>query len=120
LLSSGIVAYLGPFTAAFRKDIIDEWIVYAGEVLKMSQHYSLTSALGDPVKIRSWNIDGLPRDTFSIENAIIIEKNNRWPLLIDPQGQANKWVRNMFKNEENETASIYIFKPTAENYMKIL
>ena len=33
-------------------------------------------------------------DNFSIENAIIVNAS-RWPLMIDPQGQANKWLRNM-------------------------
>ena len=47
------------------------------------------------MKIRAWNIDGLPSDTFSIENAIIMFKARRWPLCIDPQGQANKWIKRM-------------------------
>ena len=53
------------------------------------------SVLGDAVKIRAWAIDGLPSDNFSIENAIIIFKARRWPLCIDPQGQANKWIKKM-------------------------
>jgi dynein heavy chain len=27
--------------------------------------------LGDPIAIRNWTMQGLPSDTFSIENAII-------------------------------------------------
>ena len=38
---------------------------------------------------------GLPVDSFSIDNAIITFKSRRWPLMIDPQGQANKWIKNM-------------------------
>ena len=40
--------------------------------------------LGDEVKIQAWNIAGLPKDTTSIENGIIIDKSKRWPLMIDP------------------------------------
>ena len=47
------------------------------------------------MKIRDWVIDGLPNDSFSIDNGIMVSKARRWPLLIDPQGQANKWIRNM-------------------------
>jgi dynein heavy chain len=41
--------------------------------------------LGEPVAIRSWLLDGLPNDSLSIDNAIIISKTRRWPLMIDPQ-----------------------------------
>ena len=34
---------------------------------------------------------GLPVDAFSIDNGIIVNNTRRWPLMIDPQGQANKW-----------------------------
>ena len=30
-----------------------------------------------------------------IDNAIMVSESNRWPLMIDPQGQANTWVKNM-------------------------
>jgi len=56
---------------------------------------SLISILGEPVKIRNWQIAGLPRDTLSVENGVIVQFSRRWPLFIDPQGQANKWVKNM-------------------------
>ena len=43
--------------------------------------------LGDQVKIREWNIQGLPKDTFSSENGVMIEYGRRWPLFIDPQSR---------------------------------
>lgn len=46
--------------------------------------------LGNPVLVRQWNIDGLPTDGFSVDNGIIVFNARRWPLMIDPQGQANK------------------------------
>jgi dynein heavy chain len=51
--------------------------------------------LGDPIKIRNWNMKGLPLDGFSIENAIILFNSRRWPLMIDPQSQANKWLKKL-------------------------
>ena len=58
---------------------------------------------------------GLPNDAFSIENAIINDKTRRWPLFIDPQGQANKWIRSMDKEK-----GIKIVKFTDGNYLKLL
>jgi len=116
LISSGMIAYLGAFNSVFRDELADEW-VRQSEALKVpnSGKFSLSEVLGDPVQIRNWNIQGLPADAFSIENAIVTMKTNRWPLYIDPQGQANKWVRNMGKE-----SSIKILKFSEEKYLKFL
>jgi dynein heavy chain len=63
-----------------------------------SPKYSLATVLGDPVRIRAWLIAGLPNDSFSIENGIVVASARRWPLMIDPQGQANKWVKALEKD----------------------
>ena len=51
-----------------------------------SESFSLNATLGSPVKIRAWNIAGLPVDSFSVDNGIIVDNARRWPLMIDPQG----------------------------------
>ncbi len=38
---------------------------------------------------------GLPVDTLSTQNALIVSNARRWPLMIDPQLQANKWIRKL-------------------------
>lgn len=43
-----------------------------------SEEFSLSKTLGDPVKIRAWNIAGLPTDTFSIDNGVIVDNSRRW------------------------------------------
>lgn len=63
--------------------------------LKFSSDFSVAKILGDPMTIREWNIKGLPQDTLSVENGIIATKAKRWPLMIDPQSQGNKWIKNM-------------------------
>lgn len=74
LVSSGIVAYLGPFTLQFRQQMIADWIE---SVINMgvicSRDMQLTVVLGEAVVIRQWNIFGLPSDSFSIDNAIIMK-----------------------------------------------
>ena len=98
LVSSGMIAYLGAFTSAFRTQITEEWVSKCVSMkIPSSSTFSLQQVLGDPVKIRQWNIEGLPSDAFSVENAIIISKGLRWPLCIDPQGQANRWIKTMEK-----------------------
>lgn len=72
----------------------------AGEKIPFSGDFSIEGTLGDPVTIREWNIQGLPADALSIENGIICTSAKRWPLLIDPQSQANKWIKIMEKENQ--------------------
>lgn len=106
LISAGIIAYLGAFTAAYRQKISEEFLVLASKQgIPSSTKFSMANALGEPVKIQEWMVAGLPNDTFSIENGIIVANARRWPLMIDPQGQANKWIRNLEK-----TANLQVIK----------
>uniref|UniRef100_A0A8C2VP56 Dynein axonemal heavy chain 3 n=1 Tax=Chinchilla lanigera TaxID=34839 RepID=A0A8C2VP56_CHILA len=98
LVSSGTVAYLGAFTVDYRARCQKEWLASCKDkAIPGSSDFSLSNTLGDPVKIRAWQIAGLPIDSFSIDNGIIVSNSRRWPLMIDPQGQANKWIKNMEK-----------------------
>ena len=40
-------------------------------------------------------MDKLPTDDFSTENGVFVTKGLRWALNIDPQTQANTWIKNM-------------------------
>ena len=99
LVSSGTVAYLGAFTPTFRAEVAQAW----GEELRRLElpctpGCDIRSVLGEPVQIRAWNIEGLPTDNHSIQNGIIMSKARRWSLMIDPQGQANRFLKNMGKS----------------------
>ncbi|XP_050390512.1 dynein axonemal heavy chain 1 [Patella vulgata] len=99
LISSAYIAYLGPFTGEYRIRMQCEWVVSLDEhKVPRTDDPNLTSTMSDPVKIRAWQIAGLPKDSLSVENGVIIQFSRRWPLFIDPQGQANKWVKNMEKD----------------------
>jgi dynein heavy chain len=116
LVSSGVIAYLGAFTKSYRHDIIAGWVDQA-KVLQIpcSTQFSLGKTLGDPILIRSWNIAGLPSDNFSVDNGVIVQNSRRWPLMIDPQGQANKWIKNMEKNN-----NLQVIKLTDSDYLRTL
>ena len=66
------------------QDGSSEWLkTVVANGLPCSPDFSLINTLGDPVKIRAWNIAGLPTDSFSTENGIIIrsEKGVLCPAL---------------------------------------
>ena len=71
--------------------LIDQWIIQCQELnIPISSSFSLINILGDPFVIRQWNTEGLPRDTVSTENGILVTEGRRWPLMIDPQDQVNQ------------------------------
>ena len=95
LLASGVVAYMGVFNSSYRSEAIESWSnLLRAKHITCAENFSLSECLGEPVVIRDWVISKLPNDSFSIDNAIMLTKSKRWPLMIDPQRQANKWVRN--------------------------
>ncbi|XP_054472107.1 dynein axonemal heavy chain 1 [Anoplopoma fimbria] len=96
LLSAGYVAYLGPFTGEYRAAMAEEWLHCFKELnVPHTEEPNMVNTLGDPVKIRSWQIAGLPKDNLSVENGVIAQYSLRWALFIDPQGQANTWIKKM-------------------------
>ena len=66
------------------------------------------------MQVRDWNIQGLPRDSFSVENGVIVTRASRWPLMIDPQCQAMKWIKSM------EGTALQVIDLQMRNYMQIL
>eukprot|EP00946_MAST-07B_sp_MAST-7B-sp1_P002765 g2765.t1 len=109
LLSSGIVAYLGAFTSNYRTECLKAWSILLNEqgldssAAEGIEGYSIVNVLSNAVQVRSWTLKKLPNDKFSIENAIILSKSSRWPLMIDPQGQANRWIRNLEGGDDSNS-----------------
>ncbi|XP_024940642.1 dynein heavy chain 2, axonemal [Cephus cinctus] len=101
LISTAFVSYLGPFVSNYREALVDIWIKEVRDKeIPSSPNLDVKEFLSDPTTIREWNIQGLPSDGFSTENGIIITRGTRWPLVIDPQCQAVKWIKNMESRNE--------------------
>lgn len=116
LIGAGCIAYLGCYTTVYRQNILKQWNDICKEYeIPCSERFSLAKTLGNDIEIRSWTIFGLPVDNFSIENAIIVSNARKWPLMIDPQIQANKWIKSMEKDN-----NLQVFKLTDNNYMRML
>uniref|UniRef100_A0A8D0TJA1 AAA+ ATPase domain-containing protein n=1 Tax=Sus scrofa TaxID=9823 RepID=A0A8D0TJA1_PIG len=115
-IAAACVAYYGAFTAQYRQSLIECWIQDCQSLeIPINPSFSLINTLGDPYEIRQWNTDGLPRDLISTENGILVTQGRRWPLMIDPQDQANRWIRN--KESKN---GLKIIKLTDSNFLRTL
>ena len=66
------------------------------------EHFSMINVLADNLEIWQWNSDGLPRDTVSTENAVLVTRGWRWPFMIDPQEQVRELC---YDSRMSDTAS---------------
>ncbi|CAM9811362.1 unnamed protein product, partial [Ectocarpus sp. 12 AP-2014] len=129
-LSCGCLSYYGPFTGGYRDDLVATWMKRVKEEgIPCSGGgdsaggdgddetgdggggggvggFSLIGTLGDPVEIRGWQNCALPTDKVSTDSAILVAKGTRWPLMIDPQGQANKWIKKMHEGDDIEVTTM--------------
>jgi len=115
-LAAAFIGYLSPFDSTFREKITTRWVQQCQELkIPVSEKFSLYDIMADPVAVRQWHIDGLPYDGLSVENGIVVKVSRRWPMMIDPQGQARYWIGKMEK-----AAGLKIMKPTTPNYLRIV
>ena len=96
MLAAAFTSYVGTFGAAFRYQLWKE--IWLKDLI--TRDVPLTNNI-DPLRLLAsesdsakWQNEGLPADRISIENGAIISKCNRWPLLIDPQLQGIRWLKN--------------------------
>lgn len=96
LISSGIIAYLGAIPKHHREECIKKWHAFCKSThIACSYKFNLISCLGVQTEIQNWHLFGLAADEFSIENAILMMSSCRQCLFLDPQQQANKWIKQM-------------------------
>ena len=100
-MSCAAISYYGPFPGNYRTKLVETWSSGCSKTsVPASEKYSLANTMGNPVTIKDWQNQGLPTDEVSTNSAILVVTGKRWPLMIDPQGQANKWLKNL--EEKND------------------
>ncbi|KAL7297685.1 hypothetical protein TKK_0009351 [Trichogramma kaykai] len=116
LVAAGGLAYLGAFTSFYRELLLTAWLENCEKLeIVTTPNFSIVNVLADPYDVRVWNSFGLPRDQVSTENAILVTQAGRWPLMIDPQEQANRWIRSM-----EQQHGIRACKMTDGNFMRTM
>uniref|UniRef100_G3PFM0 Dynein, axonemal, heavy chain 2 n=1 Tax=Gasterosteus aculeatus TaxID=69293 RepID=G3PFM0_GASAC len=96
LLAASFLSYMGPFLSNYRDKLLAIWMKEVRDLaIPCTPGFSFAVFLSKPTVVRDWNIQGLPSDAFSTENGVIVTRGNRCPLMVDPQGQSMKWIKNM-------------------------
>lgn len=94
-LAGGFVTYCGPFNSEFRDKITQENFMHEirEQKLPANERVNMVEFLVDEGTVGEWSLEGLPSDELSIQNAIMVTRSSRYPLMVDPQGQALAWIK---------------------------
>jgi dynein heavy chain, axonemal len=96
ILACAFLSYCGPFNQQFRDNLL--FGILKSECKKrgisMSEEFDLNNFIVDASISSEWSLQSLPIDNLSIQNGILVTQSNRFPLLVDPQGQCLQWLQN--------------------------
>ncbi|XP_061247081.1 dynein axonemal heavy chain 9 isoform X1 [Bos javanicus] len=100
LLTAASISYLGFFTKRYRQSLLDAaWRPYLSQLqvpIPVTPTLDPLRMLMDDADVATWQNEGLPADRMSTENAAILLSCERWPLMVDPQLQGIKWIKNKY------------------------
>jgi len=103
LLASAFVGYISPFSMKIRVQLWKEtWTTDINERgIPMTGFIDPLNVLASEADVASWQNEGLPSDRISVENAAVVTSCSRWPLMIDPQLQGVKWIKQRLGEDLN-------------------
>jgi dynein heavy chain 1, cytosolic len=106
LLSAAFLTYTGFFDHFYRQFLQSEWKFFLDSIgLKYRSDMSFMEFLSKPTDRLHWQMQELPNDELCIENAIILKRFNRYPLIIDPSDQALKFIINHYADRKIQKTS---------------
>ena len=114
-LATAAIAYYGAFTGEYRSRLLGEWRSVCEQLsIPLSADFSLQSTLATPHDIRAWLSNGLPNDATSIDSGVLVKRCQRYPLCIDPQEQAKRWIKAEYRQK------LMTCKASAKDALRVL
>ncbi|KAL3074127.1 hypothetical protein niasHT_033335 [Heterodera trifolii] len=93
LLSAAFLSYSGYYDQLLRDTLFQKWmgILESSQIMFRHElaHIEYLSTADERLQ---WNNNGMPTDELCTENAIMLKRFNRFPLIIDPSGQSIEFI----------------------------
>ena len=101
LLAGAFLTYAGAFDHRVRKNLMAEWSESLHSLgIPFRAELEIVPYLSSPSEQMHWKSCGLPADELALQNAILLERFNRYPLIIDPSGQATSFILNKYASQK--------------------
>lgn len=99
LLGASFMTYAGFFDQHHRSFLLEQWKELLFTLcIPFNPHFDATGYLSNSKDRLVWQSNGLPSDELCVQNAIILNRFNRYPLLIDPSGQGTSYLMNVYSS----------------------
>jgi len=99
LVAAAFLAYSGLYDQTFRKSMMEDWLHQLHlSGIHFKQHNPVTEYLSTADERLGWQEHTLPVDDLCTENAIILKRFNRYPLIIDPSGRVTEFLQKECKD----------------------
>jgi dynein heavy chain 1 len=116
LLASAFLTYGGIFDHRIRRSFMMEWSDNLEAIgIPFRQDLDMLTYLATPQEQMKWRGYGLPSDELATQNAILLERFYRYPLVIDPSGQAAAFLIRKYASQKIVQSSFL-----DSNFLKIL
>ena len=93
LIAAAFLAYSGLYDQQLRKNMIKDWVHQLTQSgVSCKAHNAVTEYLSNVDERLDWQRNSLPVDDLCTENAIILKRFNRYPLIIDPSGRVTEFL----------------------------
>ncbi|KAJ9657280.1 dynein heavy chain [Neophaeococcomyces mojaviensis] len=94
VIASAFLAYGGLYDQQFRKNMVDDWLdqlQQSGVACKTDG--SVLGYLSTADERLQWQRHSLPADDLCMENAIMLKRFNRYPLIVDPSSRVTEFLK---------------------------
>ncbi|KAI9911312.1 hypothetical protein PsorP6_009030 [Peronosclerospora sorghi] len=119
LLSSAFLTYIGFLDFQQRKILVQDWRDILDSMgIDTKPQLSFVDYLSQPNDQLEWQMSDLPSDELCYENAIILQRFHRFPLIIDPAGQANNFIMKYYSLKTSTKIAQTSFLDSS--FMKVL
>ncbi|POM80188.1 Dynein heavy chain, partial [Phytophthora palmivora] len=119
LLCSAFLTYIGFLDFQQRKILVQDWRdILDSMSISTKPQLSFVDYLSRPNEQLEWQMSDLPSDELCYENAIILQRFHRFPLIIDPSGQANNFIMKYYSLKTSTKIAQTSFLDSS--FMKVL
>jgi len=106
LLMAGFLTYSGFFDFKTRLLLAQKWRTSLDVLgIEYREGLGMVESLSTASQRLQWESMGLQDDSLSMENGVILDECVRFPLVIDPSGQAIEFLMNKFKDQKIQCTS---------------